>query len=139
MMKIRFRIIPLILYLGLIFFVSSRPNLRPPGVNIFLMDKMIHFMEYFILGVLLFEGIGRAMIQPKFGAFVFLLAVGSSIGALDEMFQSYIPGRNSSIYDFFADTMGVGAGLGIAYLWSMRRRPNPKSGDKLHSGGRLAE
>ena len=139
MMKIRYRIIPLLLYLGLIFFISSRPNLRPPGVDIFLMDKMIHFMEYFILGVLLFVGIGRAIIQSKFGTFVFLFAVGSSVGALDEMFQSYIPGRNSSIYDFFADTIGVGTGLGIAFLWYTRRRCNSKSSDKLNSGGRLAQ
>lgn len=134
-MKIRFRIVPLLLYLGLIFFMSSRPYLRAPGVDFFLGDKMIHFMEYFILGVLLFEGIGRAIIQSKLKTFVFLLAVGSSIGALDELFQSYIPGRHSSIYDFFADMAGVGAGLGITFLWSMRRRSNPGSGNKLHAGG----
>lgn len=134
-MKIRYRIIPLLLYLGLIFFVSSRPNLRPPGVDIFLMDKIIHFMEYSILGVLLFDSIGRAMIQSKFGTFIFLLAVGSSIGALDEIFQSYIPGRHMSIYDYIADTLGVAAGLGIAFLWNMRKKSGPNSSHRLHSGG----
>lgn len=134
-MKNFYRILPLILYLGLIFFISSRPNLKPPGVDFFLMDKMIHFVEYAILGVLLFDGIGRATIRSNFGSFVFLLAVGSSVGALDEIFQSYIPGRMMSIFDYLADTIGVAAGLSLAFLWTMRRSSGPKRRVDLRSGG----
>ncbi len=135
MMKNFYRILPLILYLGLIFFISSRPNLKPPGVDFFLMDKMVHFVEYAILGVLLFDGIGRAIIRSNFGSFVFLLAVGSSVGALDEIFQSYIPGRMMSIFDYLADTIGVAAGLSLAFLWNMRRSSAAKRRVDLHPGG----
>jgi VanZ family protein len=134
-MKNFYRMLPLILYLGLIFFISSRPNLKAPGPDFFLLDKLVHFMEYSLLGVLLFRGIGKAMIQSKFGTFVFLLAVGSSVGALDEIFQSYIPGRIMSIYDYLADTLGVTAGLIVAFLWNSHRRAGSKRSVNLHSEG----
>jgi hypothetical protein len=128
-MRNRYRIIPLVLYTGMIFFLSSRPYLKAPGIDLFLMDKVIHFVEYTILGVLLFAGIGRAVMRSRIFGFLFLLAVGSSIGALDEMFQSYIPGRNMSIYDFLADTMGVAAGVSLALLW--RRWRSSASSERI--------
>jgi VanZ family protein len=135
MMKNRYHIVLLVLYTGMIFFVSSRPNLKPPGVDIFLMDKIIHFVEYAILGVLLFEGIGRTIMRSGIFGFLFLLAVGSSIGALDEIFQSYIPGRHMNINDYFADTLGVAAGLSLAMLWKMRRTSRSKRRTGLDSRG----
>jgi VanZ family protein len=135
MMNKRYRLVLLLLYTGMIFFLSSRPNLKPPGVDFFLMDKMIHFVEYTILGVLLFEGIGRTIMRSRLFGFLFLFAVGSSVGALDEMFQSYIPGRNMSIYDYIADAIGVAAGVSLALLWKLRRTSVSKGSVGPRSGG----
>jgi VanZ family protein len=135
MMKNRYQLVLLVLYTGMIFFVSSRPHLKPPGVDIFLMDKIIHFVEYSILGVLLFEAIGSMVMRSRLFGFLFLLAVGSSIGALDEMFQSYIPGRNMSIYDYLADTIGVAAGVSLVLLWRLRRASTSNGRIDLRSGG----
>jgi VanZ family protein len=134
MMNNRSRIVLLVLYTGMIFFLSSRPHLKPPGVDLFLMDKVIHFVEYAILGVLLFEGIGRTIMRNRLFGFFFLLAVGSSIGALDEIFQSYIPGRHMSIYDYIADTAGVAAGVSLALLWRLRRTSVAKNRAGMRSG-----
>ena len=30
-----------------------------------------------------------------------------AVGASDEIFQSFVPGRDSSVYDFLADSGGV--------------------------------
>jgi VanZ family protein len=43
----------------------------------------------------------------------FLFAVGVSIGALDEIYQSYIPNRSMSFFDWLADAVGVIIGVGI--------------------------
>ncbi len=122
MIRSRFRISLLILYLGLIFFMSSRPYLQTPGLEFASMDKLVHAVEYFLLGVLLFAAIGRGISRSKLGTFLFLFAVGASIGALDEMFQSYIPGREMSIYDWIADAVGVGLGTGLTVYFRLGRR-----------------
>jgi VanZ family protein len=103
----------LILYVALIFSVSSLPGFKPPGPEFKLKDKIAHVAEYFVLGTLLFQGIGRGISRSKLATFLFLLAVGVSVGALDEIFQSYIPGREMSIHDWVADAVGVAAGAGI--------------------------
>jgi len=114
MTRSRFRFALLILYLGLIFFASSQPYFQPPGPDIESIDKLAHGGEYFVLGLLLFAAIGRSISRSKPGTFLFLLSIGVSIGALDEIFQSYIPGREMSIYDWIADAVGVGLGTGLA-------------------------
>ena len=138
MMINRYRIVPLFLYLGMIFFLSSRPYLKAPGIDFLLADKIIHFVEYSILGVLLFSGIGRAILRSKVWSFLFLLAVGSSIGAMDEIFQSYIPGRHMSIYDHLADTLGVAAGRGLAFQWNAHRSSSSGKRPGLHSDRKAA-
>ena len=126
MNRSRFRISLLVLYLGLIFFASSRPYLQTPGLDFGSIDKLVHGGEYFLLGVLLFTAIGRGISRSKLGTFLFLFAVGASIGALDEMFQSYIPGREMSIYDWIADAVGVGLGTGLTVYLRLGRRPNAR-------------
>ncbi len=125
MTQSRLKIIPLLLYLVLIFFLSSRPHLHPPGSQLKHIDKFAHVVEFFILGVLLFEGIGRGVSRWKLGTALFLFAVGASIGALDEIFQSYIPGREMSVYDWIADAVGVGAGAGFATYLRLGKRAAP--------------
>ena len=120
----RLRILTLILYVLLIFFVSSRSGITPPGPDFVMKDKLAHFGEYFVLGLLLFAGIGWTVSRSGFITFLFLFAVGVSVAALDELLQSYIPGRNMDLYDWFADAAGVvvGVGMGIFTSLGVRRR-----------------
>jgi VanZ family protein len=101
------------LYVSLIFFVSTRPGIHPPGPDFPLKDKVAHFTEYLVLGILLFSGIGWTVSRSKAATFLFLFAVGVSIAALDELLQSYIPGRTMDINDWIADAVGVAAGVGL--------------------------
>jgi VanZ family protein len=118
----RLRIFTLILYVLLIFFVSSRSGITPPGPDFVMKDKLAHFGEYFILGLLLFAGIGWTVSRSGFITFLFLFAVGVSVAALDELLQSYIPGRNMDLYDWFADAAGVAAGVGLGILTGLGMR-----------------
>jgi len=123
----RLRFLPVALYVLLIFFVSSRPNLHPPGPDFEAKDKVAHFLEYFILGALLFKSIGWNAIRVKWANFVFLFAVGVSVGAFDELLQSYTPGRSMSVFDWIADALGVAIGVGIPVFSSIGRRKKVKA------------
>jgi VanZ family protein len=79
-------------------------------------DKLAHVAEYSILGFLLFVNIRWAVSRSRVLTFLFLFAVGVSIAALDELLQSYIPGRHMSIYDWFADALGILLGVGVGVI-----------------------
>jgi len=100
-------------YVLLIFAVSSIPSLTAPGPDFVPKDKIAHVVEYFVLGVLLFRGIGWTVTPSRAATFGFLFAVGASVGALDEIYQSFVPGRMMSILDWYADALGVAVGCGV--------------------------
>ena len=126
----RFRLLTLILYVLLIFFVSSRSGITPPGPDFVMKDKMAHFGEYLVLGVLLFGGIGWTVSRSGLITFLFLFAVGVSIAALDELLQSYIPGRNMDLYDWFADAAGVAVGVALGVLTGLGARRKRLAGGR---------
>jgi len=104
----------LVAYVLLIFFASSRPYLRSPGPDFPLKDKVAHTTEYAILGLLLYRGIRFSASRSRWVTVFFLLAVGLSIAALDELFQGYIPGRQTDFFDWVADGVGLSLTIGIA-------------------------
>ena len=62
---------------------------------------------------------------------LFLFAVGVSIGALDELLQSYVPGRDMDMWDWVADAVGVAAGVGfcvVAGFGNRNRKAEAESG-----------
>ena len=124
-------------YVLLIFVVSSIPSLTAPGPEFVPKDKIAHFAEYFILGVLLFKGIGWTVSPSRAATFGFLLAVGASIGALDELYQSFVPGRMMSVYDWYVDAAGVaiGAGIFVFTRWGKHPRERRASGRAASAGG----
>jgi VanZ family protein len=92
----------------LIWFFSGRPgdDLPLPGG----WDKPAHFLEYAVLGYFLGRGLGgkRAVLLG------FVLASG--YGALDELHQSFVPGRESSVLDLLADAAGAMSGTLLAHF-----------------------
>jgi len=87
------------------------PAVLPHGV-----DKVIHACAYGMLALLL----GRALIAERgvpagrACALAFLLVV--AYGALDEIHQSWIPGRDPSIWDWAADAGGAAAAQLAVYM-----------------------
>ena len=62
--------------------------------------KVEHSCYYGLMAVLLAYGLGRRWF------WIALLAV-PVVGAIDEWHQLYVPGRNSSVYDWMADAAGT--------------------------------
>jgi len=117
----RLRLLLLVAYVLLIFFASSRPYLSSPGPDFPMKDKVVHATEYAILGLLLYGGIRFSASRSRVVTFFFLLAVGLSIGALDELFQGYIPGRRTDFYDWVADGVGLSLMIGTMVFTARRK------------------
>jgi VanZ family protein len=99
--------LPVFAYVTVIIFLSAQPNLRPP-LQFRNSDKLYHLVEYFGFGVLVARAL-RATLRirnPVMAALV-ALSLGICMGTIDEYFQSFVPGRQSSAFDLLADTTGV--------------------------------
>jgi len=113
-------------YVLLIFIVSSIPSLTAPGPDFIPKDKIAHLVEYSILGALLFKGFGWSVSRSRLATLAFIVAVGASIGALDEIYQSFVPGRMMSIYDWAADATGTALGAGLFVFTPLGKRAGAK-------------
>lgn len=99
--------LPVATYVALIFVVSAQPGLHPP-VSFQNSDKLAHLCEYGLLGLLLTRAL-RASLPARSWLFVTMLSLGLGlgVGAADEVFQSFVPGRDSTVFDWLADGMGL--------------------------------
>ena len=99
--------LPVLMYVCMILTLSGQPHLRPPFHFAFA-DKASHMLEYSGLGVLLAQALraGRPAAMSMRTA-IAAIALGMIMGAGDEFFQSFVPGRTSDILDVLADTTGV--------------------------------
>ena len=103
----RTRWLPVLAYVALIFTLSAQPHLVIPGTYEY-RDKLAHLLEYGGLGWLVQRAARDTW--PTAGRvrrLVLGMAAASALGAADEKFQAIIPGRESSVYDWLADTTGA--------------------------------
>ena len=97
--------LPVVAYLGLIFYLSSLPQLVEitPFSGF---DKLAHVGEYAILSWLLSRALRRA---SPFGQHAALIAVlfATLYGISDEFHQSFVPGRSVELLDVVCDAGGA--------------------------------
>ncbi len=99
--------LPVLVYVALIFMLSAQPRLSPP-FTFQNSDKVLHLLEYAVLGVLLARAIRRSWPWRSIVAAAALtLFVGLAVAAGDEWFQSTVPGRDSTVFDWYADGFGL--------------------------------
>ena len=98
--------LPLYLYAGLIFYVSSIP--KPlPQISIPYFDKFLHLIEYAIFGILAaraFKNSPREIFHRNFKILAVLAAV--AYGASDEFHQLFVSYRACDVFDITADLAG---------------------------------
>lgn len=98
---------PVLFYVAIIFALSAQPNLKPP-VDFENADKWCHMLEYGGLGILMARALrATARLRLAVVAALVVVVIGAGIAAGDEYFQSFIPGRDSSLYDWLADATGL--------------------------------
>jgi VanZ family protein len=110
------------LYVGLIFFLSSRPYLRVPGPEFALKDKLAHGAEYGILAWLISRSLRPVKSLPVAMEVLWFVALGAGIAALDELFQGTVAGRVKDIFDWTADVVGLTLGSTLSLVHARRKR-----------------
>lgn len=106
--------LPLLLFLLLIFIMSSLPGESISSISFEFSDKVLHAGAYFVLYFLFHHSLSN---QERFelikeNAFLFAFLFTVLYAASDEFHQMYNPTRNADVYDLVADAVG---GL-IAYF-----------------------
>ncbi len=116
--------LPLLAYVATIFFLSSFSRV-PILSSLGIWDKLLHFIEYALLATLTVRAFSSiSWSRRRWCAWLIGLFVVALMGALDEIFQSTIPGRSSDILDFLADVLGgaTGGGTYLLLKWFITRR-----------------
>lgn len=102
------RFVPAAIYMAAIFFVSSIPGEK---ITVQFDDRVAHFIEYFVLGLLLsFATAGVRGGTGRVATIAILAFVGAFAGA-DEFHQSLVPDRDASAKDWLFDMFGAAVAL----------------------------
>ena len=105
--------LPVVLWAGLIFALSSIPSLGTGfGTWDLVLRKVAHMAEYAVLGGLLQRAVGREPLA---------ILLGSAYAVTDELHQSFVTGRQGAPLDWLIDTIGVVAGVLLFTRWADSR------------------
>jgi VanZ family protein len=104
-----FYIFPAFAYGGIIFYLSSLSSLPEEVPSFWGFDKIIHFVEYFIFGFLVFRCFTgrRNDAEARRRSIMWTISIGVFYAMTDEWHQSFVPGRDPSVWDAFFDSLGV--------------------------------
>ena len=91
------------LFILLMIIGSSFEGNSIPKSYIFTLDKLLHIIEYFIFGILLFFVFFFNSNKPDVISFI----LGIFYSLIDELYQSTVIGRDSSALDVIADIIGL--------------------------------
>jgi len=111
--------LPVVVYGGGIFYLSSLSQFPEQIPSFWGFDKALHFVEYYIFGYL----ICRCFSAKSSGdgqrpaSIAWTVAIGGFYALTDEGHQSFVPGRETSFWDFLFDFLGlIVAGVTFAYI-----------------------
>jgi len=122
------RWLPVVIWIGVILGLSSIPSLGPAGQLFTGSDKIVHMIEYGVLGFV-FARACRLRDGSLWRAALIAAALGLTIGVGDELYQRSVPGRTSDPYDALADGVGAALGSVVRVRWSRRAvRARTRSG-----------
>ncbi|MEE9166964.1 MAG: VanZ family protein [Candidatus Neomarinimicrobiota bacterium] len=107
-------------YCIMILSASSIPIENITNLKLTGWDKLLHVLEYSILGWLLLH----ALLGGQWTVFSMAIAGGMLFGAFDETWQKFLVYRSASFLDWAADSAGVALGV-VTGRVLMARREGP--------------
>jgi len=119
---------PVVLWMALIFLSSSIKGEDIPTIDVPGIDKLFHFVEYFILGALLARAFVNSSDKSNFKLILLLsILIASVYGVLDEFHQRFVSGRSPEIFDIFSDIIGSFSGVLLSIYKEKRDRAIDKT------------
>ena len=116
-MKKNARVILLIFWIIVIFILTGYPSLRVPTLKHFPIDKLYHFVLFFILGLLEYRLLKTAL----------FFTIGCSVVIIAEIQQLFISGREFEILDILFGIIGLIASYLIFHRRSLIRNAISKT------------
>ena len=113
---------PIIAFMALVYLLAGQEGLPVSGRWL---DKLVHAAAYGLFGVLCLRGFHGGMRPLRLWPSLLAILLTLGYGALDEWHQAQVPGRHSSLYDWYADAAGAAVALA---LWSVGLRPPAGTG-----------
>jgi hypothetical protein len=111
--------LPVVLWAGVLFALSSIPGTRLPAIDLPQSDKIVHALLYGVLGGLLCRALDRSRASGKARSRLLLaILIATAYGITDELHQLWTPQRSADWRDVVADAGG--AALGAMTLVAMR-------------------
>jgi VanZ family protein len=111
--RLAFTWVPVAAWAGLIFALSSIPDLGTGlGGWDLMLRKAAHVAEYAVLGALLGRALNTVSASWAWVAWI----AGTAYAASDELHQHFVPGRQASLLDLAIDAVGVGLGVLVVRL-----------------------
>jgi VanZ family protein len=108
--------IPALLLVVVIWILSSQSALPVPK-GIFGFDKLQHLLAYLALAVSITLWVSPEQRRyHSLRSFLLIVVASSLYGAIDELHQFYVPGRDCNVWDWIADTLGALLGAAAALL-----------------------
>lgn len=106
--------IPVLIWMGIIFYSSSLV-MEESKIDIPNIDKLFHFIEYFILGYLCTRALTYTSPNPSYlHIFIAAVVISTMYGASDEFHQLFVPTRSCDAIDLLSDFIGSAAGAGLS-------------------------
>lgn len=111
--------LPVLFWMGLIFFLSSFHKLQSdlPGWQDYVLRKIAHFIEYTVLCVLFFRSFRQTTNVTLVKALIFSVFLTIAYAASDELHQTFVSGRSGKPFDVIID--GLGAFFGLLFSWKI--------------------
>ena len=116
---------PVALYAAALYAASSRSEF--PAVVALVWDKLLHAGAWAGLTVLALRATHRGKSPLRLGATLAAVAIALAYGLSDEFHQSFVTGREPSLLDFVADSVGTAAAVAGALAWQALVRRNTES------------
>ncbi len=115
----KFKIIttlPILLASVAIFIASHQPQIEFPDFGIFNLDKLLHFGAFLLYSLLLMFFLVSNFNFNKRRVLLITFVFATLFAISDEFHQSFVPGRDASLYDLIADIAGISLSLFFYYF-----------------------
>ena len=110
--------LPVLVWAGFIFYLSSIPDLESGLKQDFILRKIAHILEYAILTFLFLRALAKESLSVKKIA-VFSLFFSLFYALSDEYHQTFVFGREGSLKDVGIDSIGV---LLMSLVWYIKNK-----------------
>jgi VanZ family protein len=112
--------LPVVLWAGVIFALSSIPGTRLRTMDLPQFDKIVHALLYGVLGGLLCRALDRSRAGGPARSHVLLaILIATAYGVTDEIHQLWTPQRSADWRDVVADACGATLGAAVPGAMSL--------------------